>query len=142
MHLESQNILIYLNYFGLTLHILQVYLKVYAINSNETYQLPSDKDAQNPARAFPKHLRGQNVFSPDLTYEKVSDLFHDGYTVKVNRLTEEFSYEDFQEIHDEQAYPLFVLSPDAELRIVTDPRAMRPVPGAKMISLVPSQVDD
>ena len=118
------------------LHFAEVFGK------NETYQLPSDKDAQNPARAFPKHLRGQNVFSPDLTYEKVSDLFHDGYTVKVNRLTEEFSYEDFQEIHDEQAYPLFVLAPDAELRIVTDPRAMRPVPGAKMISLVPSQVDD
>jgi NhaP-type Na+/H+ or K+/H+ antiporter/peroxiredoxin family protein len=118
------------------LHFAEVFGK------NEVYQLPSAQDAVNPTKAFPRHLRGHNIFSPDLTYENLKDLFLQGFTVKVNTLTPEFSYLDFQELHEDRAVPLFMLSPENEVKIVTDVRSTNPMPAGRMISLVPPEDSD
>ena len=118
------------------LHFTEVFGK------NEVYQIPSKQDGGHLSKGFAQHLRGRNAFSPDLTCQKISDLFDQGYSVKVNRLTEKFGYEEFQELHEDRAYPLFLLSPEGEVGFITGAQAANPLPISRMISLVPPEVSD
>lgn len=61
-----------------------------------------------------ENLKGRLLFSTEVTYPKLQQLFRAGYEAKATKLTKEFSFEDFKKKHSSSA-PLFVVRPDGKI---------------------------
>jgi hypothetical protein len=81
------------------------------------------------------HLRARLLFSPHLTHRELTSRFEAGARIKATRLTDEFTYEDFQRTYGPSAVPLF-LSEGKRLTVLTDQGAVLPKPGQTIIALV------
>ncbi len=107
---------------------------------SEVFQLPKpsvDKDAGNKKRtAMPAHLRGRYLFDEKATYEYLTSRFRAGAIVKRTPLTDEFDYSDYRNMYGSSAIPLFVITDDGDLRVVTVEDEPNPKPGQTLISIV------
>ena len=105
---------------------------------DEVYQLSTPQDHDNKdGTSMPLHLKGQKLFDDGLSFPKISTLWGQGYRFHTTNITETFGYDEYQKKYEEKAYPLFHVSSDKDLRILTSARRPRPEPGVKLISLVP-----
>lgn len=62
---------------------------------------------------------GRLLFRTDLTQEQLSARLQSGARIKATRITEHFGPDEYRAHYGEQALPLFVLTGDGELQIVT-----------------------
>lgn len=100
----------------------------------EVYQLtPHDQAAGREPSAG--HLRARLLFSPHLTHRELTSRLEAGARIKSTRLTDEFTYEDFQRTYGPSAVPLF-LSEGKRLTVLTDQGSVLPKPGQTIIALV------
>ncbi len=61
-----------------------------------------------------EHLKGRLLFSPDVNYERLQQLFRAGYEAKATKLTKEFSFQDFKKKHESSAL-LFIVRGDGKI---------------------------
>jgi Trk K+ transport system NAD-binding subunit len=103
--------------------------------SSSVYQLPPDfsyRQSSNPDRA----QLGRLLFAREITYRRLSDMFVQGAVIKQTPLTEQFTWEDFQEEYaDSTVVPLMVLQ-DKEAVLFTVDRPVQPQAGWTLISVV------
>lgn len=100
------------------------------------YQLPPKSDKERKP-AHERHLHGRWLFSRSVSYASLEDRAENGWTIKTTRLTPEFDYAAFRGIHGDRAIPLFVITQQGRLIVLTAEAPVEPVPGQTLVSLVP-----
>ncbi len=101
-----------------------------------TYQISPRRDREKQLPAETK-LPGRRLFHVDATADRLEDLCESGWVVKVTRITEEFTLEDFRERYGEEAIPLLTLEEEPKRLIVhVADEAPKPKPGQHFVSLV------
>lgn len=100
-----------------------------------TYQL-APKDNQMQKENVSRHLQGRSLFSDKATYQYLSQRFAKGAVVKVNRITDEFDFEDYKSLYGDAGVPLFLINNSNELKVFSSDTTILPQPGHKLISLV------
>jgi hypothetical protein len=104
--------------------------------SENVYQLPPWETGSGPRNAVAHHLRGRLLFAEELHHDKLENLIKHGKQIKVTKLSEEFTFDDFRVNYGGSAIVLFVVDEERELRIciVGDQPEMKP--GQTLIALV------
>lgn len=104
----------------------------------EMYQLASEAETGPTLddMGLPLHLRGRTLFSKKATFANLMSRLNQGATIKVTKLTETFDYAAFMEKHGATAIPMFLLSEDSRLSIITADKPSNPTAGQRIISLV------
>ena len=71
-----------------------------------------------------------------MTYDRIKELFSGTATIKKTRITEEFTYDDYQELYGETAIPLVIIDESCTPNPVTaiDPPKLKS--GDLVVSLV------
>ncbi len=103
------------------------------------YQLSFAPQAQGRREAVSLDQRGRFLFEADATYTQLVERFGEDPILKATRLTKEFSYGDFQQLHRGDSLPLLLIT---ESRVVIpftilDPPA--PQPGQTLISAISAE---
>ena len=100
------------------------------------YQLaPEDVGASRNEAAL-EHIRGRLLFGAKITHRYLADRYAKGARVKVTRLTDEFTFADFQERYGESAIVLFAKNAAGVLNIPTVNVPLAPVSGQSVFALV------
>ncbi len=105
--------------------------------SSEVYQVALQE--QTPAKKDDKvadDLQGRTLFSSELTFPALVSRFSQGFVIKKNVFTEEFSFDDFMIQYGEDTIPMFLLEPSGRLRVFAADSDIEPKTGDKLISLV------
>lgn len=101
----------------------------------ECYQLVPRRKA-NKGEDQAKHLRGRYLFGTDMTYQRLDELFEDGYVVKSTRLSEKFTFDRFRERYNDDYHLLFRVENDGTLEPFTVDEQNKPVAGNLVLALV------
>ncbi len=99
------------------------------------YQLALPETASGRRAPGTRAIRGRTLFAPHATYEKLEKRFAEGAQLKTTKLTEDFTFKDFQVRYGTNALVLFQIE-DGKLSIRTAESTSLPQPGQKLISLV------
>lgn len=103
----------------------------------EVYQL-APKETDNKRKEVSMPLRGRFLFGKGATYPELDRRFKAGSTIKVTTLTDQFSFNTFQELYNGQVLPLFLISKTGDLRVFTAANGPKPQAGDVLISMVDS----
>jgi len=91
-----------------------------------------------PAASKPGHesSHGRTLFADDLNVAALRDALHRGARIRATKLTEKFGPDEYREQYGTRARPLFVISGDRQLQIVTadDPPTLKA--GQTVLALV------
>jgi len=82
------------------------------------------------------HLRSRYLFSPDLTFDRLQQRLEAGDQIRTTKLTREFDFSQFQEVHQQRAIPLFRIQNNS-LTICDAEARLEFKPGDTVIALVP-----
>jgi len=108
--------------------------------AKNVYQLaPPDKGAGKRDK-LGHHLRGRLLFNESLTYEALADQLdtsHELYQIKATTLTEEFTWESYQNQYEQEAELLFLIDENRRLLIDTVEEPLKPATGQTVIGLTP-----
>ena len=105
--------------------------------SGELYQLsPHNEKKGNQNDFSPKHLRGRFLFGTGISYNFITNYYLAGWRVKSTKISDEFSFDDFKTKHENSFIPLFVISDDSKLNIVTSADELIPKSGQTIISML------
>ena len=108
----------------------------------EVYQLPPWQHGSGKRESHTHHIRGRLLFEKSLTFDVISRRFDDGGEIKRTRITNEFSYMDFQAMYGENAILLFVINGDKQLAVATHETTLSPRAGETVIALVESTAEN
>lgn len=97
-----------------------------------------DQDQKARHQTAEKIQQTRGLFG-EVSYAKLASLVSKGYFVKTTQLSEEFTFEDFQERFNHQAILLFVIDDRERIQPVTSPSGVKPDKDWVLISLVPPQ---
>lgn len=106
------------------------------------FRLPNTEARHASHEAESHHqFSGRILFSPKLTYDEFDRALADGASIKVTRLTDKFSFADFQSQYGERASPLFSID-GKRLTIISPDTKLTPKSGQSLVSLaLPGSVD-
>ncbi|MCA9255941.1 MAG: sodium:proton antiporter [Phycisphaerales bacterium] len=99
------------------------------------YQLPPEEDTLK-RRDEHKHIHGRLLFDEAATYDAVRMREFDGFTIKATRLSDEFTYDDYQEQYRQSAMPMFVIDARNRLHVITAKDGYQPEAGHTIIGFV------
>jgi len=106
------------------------------------FQLAAHAEEAVRANTPPPHLRGRRVFGPDVTFDSLQQRFATGAIVKATSLTEEFDYDAFCRQYGENVVPLFVITENGHLTVVTAEGETKPKPQQTIIAVVDAAPDE
>ncbi|MDX1521602.1 MAG: sodium:proton antiporter [Anaerolineae bacterium] len=92
-------------------------------------------DGSNSSQEPSSPLQGRLLFDEDATFDYFSQRFAKKATIKTTSLTENFTYEDFQDYYGPDTKLLFVIEQPGELSVVTTNYKPVPLPGQTIIAL-------
>ena len=95
-----------------------------------------EQDQKARYQTAEKIQRTRGLFD-GVSYAKLASLASQGYTIKTTQLSEEFSYQDFLDKHDNAALVLFTIDSKDHIKPVKAMSALKPESVSKLISLVP-----
>jgi len=100
------------------------------------YQISCDKEnEETPPSGTPQHLRGRFLFGGDVDYSTMNTHFFEGATIQTFTLEGQNPLNQFRESHPE-AIPLFLITKNKELQVVSPDKKLTPRPGARLIAMV------
>ena len=102
---------------------------VLALNTNEHTKRPSHQMSED----YHKRL---SLFSEDATYGRLVGYINKGGIIKTTKLTDSFSYNDYQTQYEKRLLPLCAILPDKTLQVFTTTAPLKPKAGWKIISLI------
>ncbi len=83
-----------------------------------------------------KHLLGRPLFGENITGAKLSRINERGFVAKATRLSDDFTYDDFQAQYDGAIVPLFVIDENDRLLVLTANQSPDPGPGQTIVAFV------
>lgn len=94
------------------------------------------KGATKGRSEMEKHLHGRLLFAPDMTYSALDERCARGDVIKTTKLTDEFDFAAFKKHHGSDALPLFLVTPDKKLHVVTADKPPEPKEGTQLVALI------
>ncbi len=103
----------------------------------ELYQLPPTRKEQGKEELFsPKHLRGRFLFGEGADFNYLTGRFRDRAKVVSEKITADFNFEAFKKKYGDTALPLFLISSENELKVISSDQKIEPKDGQTIIALV------
>lgn len=93
----------------------------------------SSKDGKD---GLGSQFHGRMLFSEQATYFELDERMARGEVLKSTKLSETFSFDDFKKRYGADALPLFAVTEDEKLRIITADKPFEPKPGLRLVALV------
>lgn len=106
---------------------------------SDVFQLSPGGDFQPSADRVPQDLRGRLLFEKDLTFARIHSLYHAGWRFTIREVEEGAP---FPWAETEEAYPLFLRTPEGELEPFTEDADRQPQPGDKAVVLEPPEDEE
>ena len=104
---------------------------------NHVYKLQSrPEDDLREGMKLPPHRRGKILFGDDVTYARLVHAFKNGAEIHTTSLSDQFTYEQFFDMHGESALILFYIDQKGRVLIASDESEITPEPGWSVISLI------
>jgi len=108
--------------------------------SQNVYRLlPRDVDKGNRSKVG-EVAKGRELFQEEWGEERFQVAYDNGFHPKLTRISEEFSFDDFEHKYGDNVLVLFVIDEAGLLHINTADYDLEPKPGQSVIALV--KVDD
>ncbi|NIR50645.1 sodium:proton antiporter [candidate division KSB1 bacterium] len=105
--------------------------------SEELYQLPPESEKKGEEETYsPKHLRGRFLFGEGMHYRYLSNRFLTGATIKTTKLSKEFDYQAFQHYYGGSVIPLFLITGDNRLAVITAGQKIDPKSEQMIVAVV------
>lgn len=108
---------------------------VHLFGRANVYQIEPWDTTAGRRQSVGEHLRGRALFGEQLTHEDLALRIERGDEVKKTRITEEFTFDDFQDRYGGAALLLFVVDADKKLTVCTDQNT-RVTAGQTVVALV------
>lgn len=113
------------------LHCLELF------DRSELYQLtPHSYVDKQGEQAIPKHLRGRLLFDEPVTFHELERQFEQNAAIESFDLTEDYTYDVFEERYAGRAMPMFLIDPSGQVDIFNTTASLDPKPGQELIALV------
>jgi NhaP-type Na+/H+ or K+/H+ antiporter len=113
-------------------------------DSTEIYQLATrqEKSSREPER-LPKHLRGHELFSNEMTYLALSERFQNGDQIQAFKLNDTFTLKNVRELTEgQETTDLFMIRQGGTLSVITsESGSPTPQNGDTLLMLVEKPVD-
>jgi len=106
--------------------------------TENTFHLPTHDNPNKRDKTVSPTLKNRILFSQPITYGELTNAFASGATVKKTNMTEEFTFEDFRSQYTDPVSPLFLITAQNRLRVFSTDSDLKPSPGDKLVSLVPT----
>ncbi|KLU05061.1 Sodium/hydrogen exchanger family protein [Rhodopirellula islandica] len=106
--------------------------------SSRLYQLTFKTKNAAGRRGLTKNLMGRELFGEGLTFTRLSEMHAAGASLKTTKLTESYSFADFQETYGEVTTVLCAITAEGGLNINTVDAPLVPVAGQTILALVSS----
>lgn len=87
---------------------------------------------------LPISRRGRLLFGKEVTYKMIESALAAEAEIRSTRLTDKFTYEDFQRLHGDSALLLFIVKRKGRVVVMAEDVQEQPEPGDLLISLVRS----
>ncbi len=120
------------------LNVLSAQRYVTEFGNKNTFTLRKTVSKKNPEKhEASEQMRGRSLFGESISYSKLASLLAQGAEMKSTVLREEFNLDDYLDVYQERAIPLFLVKESGKLVVISgeiDPQVA--VPGTKIISLV------
>lgn len=104
--------------------------------STHVFQLPSAEVKPKEAKGKSDHLQGRFLFDKKASFGDIENIFYEGAEIKKTRLTKEFDFDAFKEYYQQKVMPLFLITQDKELVILTTDKKLTPKAGQTLISMI------
>lgn len=102
---------------------------VLGLSNGESQQRPSHQVSES----YSKKL---GLFADDITYGKLTSFTAKGALIKTTKLSDSFSYQDYEVEYEDRCLPLCAIDDDGSLRLFTTSNGMKPKAGWQIISLI------
>ena len=109
--------------------------KVWSLTSNEQATRPSHQVSEQYAKKL-------TLFDEGVTYGYLASAVNRGASVKTTRLTDEFSFEDYNNKYKDRATPLLAINKEGKSYTFINGNSIEPKSGWRIISLVLPEEDD
>jgi hypothetical protein len=76
------------------------------------------------------------LFNEDVTYAKLAGYANKGGTIKTTRLSDEFSYEDYEKEYQQRSIVLCAIEPNGKVRMFTSLKNIQPKSDWRIFSLI------
>jgi NhaP-type Na+/H+ or K+/H+ antiporter len=76
------------------------------------------------------------LFNEDVTYAKLAGYASKGGTIKTTRLSDEFSYEDYEKEYQQRSIVLCAIEPNGKVRMFTSLKNIQPKSDWRIVSLI------
>lgn len=104
------------------------------LDRSKVFQIASRSAEEKEDRNVPRSLRGRLLMAPEADYAKLDARMRDGWTFQRTRLTEQFTYEDWRDSRDDDAWPLAVLKKNGVFTLHSPKLPIKPEDGDILIS--------
>ena len=108
--------------------------KVWSLTSNEQATRPSHQVSEQYAKKL-------TLFDEGVTYGYLASAVSKGASVKTTRLTDEFSFEDYNNKYKDRATPLLAINKEGKSYTFINGNSIEPKSGWRIISLVLPEED-
>lgn len=105
----------------------------------EVYQLLFTGAKRKDIKAVKQRANGRFLFSKGATFTRLSNLFAMGAKLQSFKITEDYTYQHFLNDYEQRSTPLFIVSDEDHLQIMTIDNAPEPKAGQTLIALVHPQ---
>jgi CPA1 family monovalent cation:H+ antiporter len=106
--------------------------------SSRLYQLTFKTKNTAGRRGLTKNLMGRELFGEGLTFTRLAEMHAAGAALKTTKLTDTYSFADFQETYGEVATVLCAITSEGALNINTVDAPLVPTAGQTILALVSS----
>ena len=100
------------------------------------FSLPTQKTEKEVKHEVAPEHRGATLFAPDMTYARLASLLSQGAEIRKTRLTEEFSFQAYNETPGRQVWPLFAIDPREHIVVFSAEESPEPKAGWYILGLV------
>ncbi len=108
---------------------------------SEVYQLPSEASQDDRRDEVSRHLRGRELFGPEINYSFLTQQLNKGMVIKKTPLTKEFDYDAFRTLYGSEAIVLFVINQNGDITPLSTKNPAVPRADQTLISLVDPKVE-
>ncbi|MGB3806451.1 MAG: cation:proton antiporter, partial [Erythrobacter sp.] len=110
------------------------------IGRDSVYQLGESADGKDNKHALPQSMRGRALFESGYGVDEVNQRQQQGWVFKKTKLSDEFDYEDAQELLPDTATMLLLVRSSGVLRFFTHAAKPEPRAGDTIITFSPPKV--
>jgi NhaP-type Na+/H+ and K+/H+ antiporter len=126
------------------LNLLAVQRYVREFGKKCVYALPSQASLRKSEREqISEEMAGLPLFSREVTFAKLASLISQGAKMRTTNISDEFTFEHYQQKYGNRAIPMFLISSGKKLTVVTDKLTPEHVPaGTRIIALVQAETSN